>query len=315
MASITCCNLTPHPARMVYGVRFAVRIRSTVRVPTRPTWPTSLSGPAPSLRGIHDVQASNQTASPQTCDDGPLAIAEPRPGSDADGTGPEGGDVTEEDWLTATDPVSMLKHFPPDSPDRKFRLFAVACCRCCWPPLEDERSRKAIEAAEQFADRGTKSWVKLRPLEAEAWRAAGTYLTRDLPDLHEAAIAAALSIQTTGRKWTPWWAAHQTSWSPLSRPDRPSELTAILHKNQTAFARDIFGNPFRPVAADPSWRTPIVTALADAIYADRAFDRMPVLADALEESGCSDEQVLTHCRGDGPHVRGCWVVDLVLGKK
>jgi hypothetical protein len=60
--------------------------------------------------------------------------------------------------------------------------------------------------------------------------------------------------------------------------------------------------------------TPTVTALAEAIYADRAFDRMPVLADALEEAGCSDDQILSHCRGEGPHVRGCWVVDLVLGK-
>ncbi len=79
--------------------------------------------------------------------------------------------------------------------------------------------------------------------------------------------------------------------------------------------RDIFGNPFRPVAVDPSWLTSTVTSLATSIYAERAFDRMPILADALEEAGCDHADILTHCRGDGPHVRGCWVVDLLLGKE
>ena len=78
--------------------------------------------------------------------------------------------------------------------------------------------------------------------------------------------------------------------------------------------RDIFGNPFRPVAFDPSWRTSTAVALARQMYESRSFDRMPILADALEEAGCDEPSVLTHCRGDGPHVRGCWVVDLVLGK-
>jgi len=84
---------------------------------------------------------------------------------------------------------------------------------------------------------------------------------------------------------------------------------------QSVLLRDIFGNPFRPVALDPRWRNETVVALASGIYADRAFDRMPILADALEEAGCDDLEVLNHCRGPGPHVRGCWVVDLVLGKE
>ncbi len=79
--------------------------------------------------------------------------------------------------------------------------------------------------------------------------------------------------------------------------------------------RDIFGNPFRPVACDPEWLTSDVLALARGIYDDRAFDRMPILADALQDAGCDNDEVLNHCRDPNQiHVRGCWVVDLLLGK-
>ncbi len=79
--------------------------------------------------------------------------------------------------------------------------------------------------------------------------------------------------------------------------------------------RDIFGNPFRPVAFDPAWRTSDVLLLARGIYDERAFDRMPILADALQDAGCTNDDILNHCRDTAQvHVRGCWVVDLVLGK-
>jgi hypothetical protein len=84
---------------------------------------------------------------------------------------------------------------------------------------------------------------------------------------------------------------------------------------QCSILRDIFGDPFRPVPVDPSWRSGNVVSLAEAIYADRAFDRLPILADALEDAGCDQADILEHCRGPGPHVRGCWVVDLILGKE
>lgn len=83
---------------------------------------------------------------------------------------------------------------------------------------------------------------------------------------------------------------------------------------QAALIRCIFGNPFRPITFDPAWRTSDVVALARGIYDDRAFDRMPILADALQDAGCNSDDILAHCRGSGPHARGCWVVDLVLGK-
>jgi hypothetical protein len=94
-------------------------------------------------------------------------------------------------------------------------------------------------------------------------------------------------------------------------------LMRYLDTNETVpiAIREFFGNPFRPVALDPRWHTSDVVGLARAIYDDKAFERMPILADALMDAGCEDEQVIGHCRGDGRHERGCWVVDLVLGKE
>jgi hypothetical protein len=81
-----------------------------------------------------------------------------------------------------------------------------------------------------------------------------------------------------------------------------------------ALLRDIVGNPFRPVAFDPNWRTSTAVALATRMYDSRDFSVMPILADALQDAGCDHPDILAHCRDDGPHARGCWVVDLVLGK-
>jgi hypothetical protein len=84
---------------------------------------------------------------------------------------------------------------------------------------------------------------------------------------------------------------------------------------QSAFLRDVFGNLFAPVRVEPRWRTSDAVGLARAIYHDRTFDRLPTLADALMDAGCEDEEIINHCRSGGRHVRGCWVVDLVLGKE
>jgi hypothetical protein len=84
---------------------------------------------------------------------------------------------------------------------------------------------------------------------------------------------------------------------------------------QSRLVREIFGNPFRAVAINQSWLTRNVCALSDGIYEERAFYRLPVLADALEEAGCDNADILNHCRQPGEHVRGCWVVDLVLAKQ
>jgi hypothetical protein len=93
----------------------------------------------------------------------------------------------------------------------------------------------------------------------------------------------------------------------------PAEVAEADH--QCRLLRDIFGNPFRPVTFSSEWRTDTVLTLARQMYASRDFGAMPILADALQDAGCENDDILNHCRGPGPHVRGCWVVDLVLGKE
>ncbi|MBI1916295.1 MAG: hypothetical protein HYS12_16425 [Planctomycetes bacterium] len=90
------------------------------------------------------------------------------------------------------------------------------------------------------------------------------------------------------------------------------------HQAQCQLLCDVVGNPYRPMTLGPDWLTwnsGTVVKIAQGIYDERAFDRLSILADALEDAGCVDGEILAHCRGPGPHVRGCWVVDLLLGKE
>jgi hypothetical protein len=96
----------------------------------------------------------------------------------------------------------------------------------------------------------------------------------------------------------------------------PSRLGAVSSR-QCDLLRDVLGNPFRLARINQAcltWNDGTIPKLAQGIYDDRAFDRLPILADALEDAGCDNADILAHCRGPGPHVRGCWVVDLILGK-
>ncbi|MCE9566116.1 MAG: hypothetical protein K8U57_29190 [Planctomycetes bacterium] len=86
--------------------------------------------------------------------------------------------------------------------------------------------------------------------------------------------------------------------------------------HQATLFREIVGNPFRPVDFDSEWRTSTVLAMAKEMYESRDFSAMPIFADALQDTGCEHDDILSHCRDENAtHVRGCWVVDLVLGKE
>jgi hypothetical protein len=198
--------------------------------------------------------------------------------------------VTESDWDNCADPQLMLSFLQNHgATKRKLRLFAVACSRRAWPRIDD-LGRAAVELAEAFAD-GHADAQQLRAARLactgsggqSSWYAAVT-------DPAIAARNAAFSVL-----------------AGVTRPDRERRAQADL-------LRDIFGDICRPVTFDPSWQTAAVTALAERMYADREFGAMSDLGDALQDAGCEDAAVLEHCRGEGPHSRGCWVVDLVLGK-
>ena len=137
-----------------------------------------------------------------------------------------------------------------------------------------------------------------------------------------AACMEARKLYTIGDV-APWpWLASAAAWrgsfdfdTVLSLCNEAASASEDESTHHCHLLREILGNPFRPVALDPAWRTAAVTQLAGAIYEERAFDRLPILAAALEDAGCTSPDILNHCRQPGPHVRGCWLVDLVLGKE
>jgi len=203
--------------------------------------------------------------------------------------------MTEEEWLACTDPQPMLEYVRGGATDRKLRLFACGCCRPKWDLLS-ETSRAAVVVAEKFADGETtrQAMKKARRAAWDGWR---------FPMLLAACHAADL--------WA-WQGACAAADSAAPRLGTDRDVAGM--RSQCDLLRCVLGNPFRPVTAEARWLTSTAVGLAQTIYVERAFDRLPILADALEEAGCDDPDVLSHLRGDGPHVRGCWVVDLVLGK-
>src|SRR5262249_55061356 len=138
---------------------------------------------------------------------------------------------------------------------------------------------------------------------AEARQAAdvAAWCDRDWPAMEEVAHCAVRAAAAVGVP------------GGLGRPGYARDLPAVADR-----FTDLIGNPLRPVVAAPPWiggEAGALRKLPRAIYDDRAFDRLPILADALEDAGCTDRDMLDHCRGPGPHVRGCWVIDLILGKQ
>ena len=242
--------------------------------------------------------------------------------------------MTEAEWLAASDPAWMLNSMGDDASERKLRLFAVACCyrvRCVF----DSWVWGQVELAERCADGqgDLNELIRRRDDLAEA----------DLPargsrPAHFAAGNGPYRItgvaRATGMRLnkTTWYSALDAVYAAdhcaraFTRSAGASEeqlLTAQSEegKKQSCLLREIFGNPFRPVVLDPAWRTPNAVALAETIYEERELPsghldrtRLAVLADALLDAGCDNEVILGHCKSEGPHVRGCWVVDLILRK-
>jgi hypothetical protein len=219
--------------------------------------------------------------------------------------------MTEEEWLRCDSPTTMLLLFrgQGNNIDRKYRLFACACCCRVWNFISNSAGRNAVSVAEMYAD----SEVSLELLnharmEVVKLEKAGR------PVAERRALLAALSTCEQDA----WFAVDTITTHVVECEASPSESRQeklARYRNQVPFVRDIFGNPFRPLTLDPSWLTSTVLTLAQQMYESRDFSPMPILADALQDAGCENEDVLDHCRGPGPHVRGCWLVDLLTGRK
>jgi hypothetical protein len=234
----------------------------------------------------------------------------------------EGLKMTAQEWLECKDPASMLHYLGGKASERKLRLFAVACCRRITSLLPDTRSQSAVSVLEKYADNQAtdQELTDARTANDTVWRSTSQV------GLAPSAVACAVhakqdgsspaTVNAHGASANAAWAAAGVERDLGQKPTRKqSNKHSKERAVQTGFLRCIIGNPFRPVTLNPTWLTPTVKSLAEQIYNDRAFDRMPVLGDALEEAGCTVKEVLEHCRNGGEHVRGCWVVDKVLGKE
>jgi hypothetical protein len=257
--------------------------------------------------------------------------------------------MTEEEWLAAADPAPMLKFIEVRVSVRKLRLFACACCRRVWDLLEDYCGRFAVELLE--LDEDELAYMEQLPeaLEPVERAAAGTGHSATRWAM-ESVLAAAALPHLDGRFFNSWvigeggrgrWIRHaELATEILTGTEMATRFVGAAARCafraaeaaesagtgdwdtermvQAQLLREVLGNPLNPRALDPSWihwneRT--VRRMAREIDLERRYEELPILADTLEEAGCADEPILSHCRSPGPHVRGCWVVDLILGKK
>jgi hypothetical protein len=228
--------------------------------------------------------------------------------------------MTEVTWKRSQDRREMLQFVHGRISERKFRLFAVACCRRQWELFPPVPHRQAIKAAEQFAD-GIGTHEELLELAEPLIDIQSDY-TRYSPRTEQWQLACAAE-EVTGRSGVPTcdsarfvaeavsaaFSMRRGDYRPEFDPPDPEQLP------QVALLRDIVGNPFLPTEVAQDWLTSTVVALARQMYRSRDFSAMPILADALQDADCDNDVILDHCRGPGPHVRGCWVVDLILGKE
>ncbi len=238
--------------------------------------------------------------------------------------------MTEHQWLEGTDPDPLLDHLEqarrvPWTPAgrRKLRLFACACCRRIWHLLEEE-DRQAVGLSERFADgRASRAELEEAHVPTNRWALERGVLFGRVLCAHE---AARLTVLPTAVRLLARGAARMAALAVLVQlpapmrgnwwgpgPDPRAALNAAERRAQADLLRHLFGNPFCPAALPFGCKARAAT-LARAIDEERRFEDMPVLADALEDAGCIDEAILSHCRDGGEHVRGCWLLDLLLDR-
>jgi hypothetical protein len=230
--------------------------------------------------------------------------------------------MTEDGWNEGADPRAMLEVLRRSgrANERRLRLFACGCVRHIGHLLAEERTRQALELSERFADGGASKREVTQARAAAGWEG--------LAEARWVRAAVAAATFGTWRKAAEAAEAVARAAAQMTGPDATAGLAQVAARSvaawkrereyQAQLLRDIFGNPFRPVpAVEPARLTRKGSAaaeLAQAIYAERRFDDLPVLADALEEGGCANVELLGHLRRPGPHCLGCWGLDLLTGK-
>jgi hypothetical protein len=236
--------------------------------------------------------------------------------------------MTEAEWLACTDPTPMLEFLRGKASDRKLLLFVSLCL--------GERFLGA-EVVERYAD-GVVGSAEMAALRASIPRRNPedmASLPRLGPDDNEVqamyrAVTASAHDAARRASSAAWKSAALSGWMDGTMSGYGGDDWEGLQERypeqewlrQANLLRDIFGNPFRPASLDPSWLTPTVVSLATGAYNERILPsgeldsaRLSILADALEEAGCTESVILDHLRGPGPHVRGCFALDLVLGRE
>ena len=218
--------------------------------------------------------------------------------------------MTEDQWRAGRDPLAMLHLLSNSSGVRKWRLFAVEACR---------------KALERF------DYPQLAPALDYGATLADDFSTACVGDLDD--VFDELGLGLDGASETLWRLVEAVVYSHRHRVLDVGTGRGVIEAIQEAYwagvvgskgdddfafqadlLREFFGNPFAAPWFKPRWRTSDVLQLARCIHEIRAFDRLPVLADALEEAGCGQADILGHCREPGDHRRGCWVLDLILEK-
>lgn len=238
--------------------------------------------------------------------------------------------MTEVEWLRGDSPLPLLDFVAPQASGRKVRLVLTAICGRMLDGTPPERRlfrgyyagsfhqlERALATVEQFAD-GLVGADELAAARRDAHDAEYVPASVDYGGETELFREVAAVEAAAADDPDPAWVILHCGRAIESRPPPVrgggAARRADEERWQAAIVRDVFGNPFRPVTFDSKWRTETGGSLATGIYAEKAFDRLPILADALEDAGCDDADVLAHCRVPGPHVRGCWVTDLVLNR-
>lgn len=213
--------------------------------------------------------------------------------------------MTQSEWLFNSDVRALLVHLGPGASRRKLRLFA---CACAAAPLRGPVAPECLDAlrvAQAYADGD----ADLDDLSAAADRALPVLDKLDPPR------------PADPTQWLVPWRGPRCRAAELIRLAlRPILTTDDLTRlwdwevPDAMRLRDIFGNPFVPAPFDPRWQTADVVAVARGIYAEQAYDRLPILIDALMDAGCNDREVFAHFRRVPPHAKGCYMLDMLLGK-